>query len=148
MLGRVFDSLYTLLSSHLRFASYLASFTSVFWSYNSLESYPQEPVEGGENPAWVKSWSNGHFDMGLAWPAEDSKTNWPMVIGKVITYMGLAQEGWQRFPWEAESECLWMTEECLQRLATTASSPWMLAGELAHRDRLPRRAAPPPCFTY
>jgi len=91
-----------------------------------------------------------------AWPVEDSKTNWSM--GDSQSSLGQAQEKWGGFPPASESECLWMIDQRVQRLATTSSSS-CLQSEMAciqrprdqpiSRDLLQRPANPqrPPAET-
>lgn len=54
-------------------------------------------------------------------------------IGKAVTHLGQAEKTWQRFPQLSKYECLWMTDWCVQRLATPASfsSHIFAAGEFS-----------------
>lgn len=52
-------------------------------------------VGSRESPKWVKSWLNVCFDMVTV--VEDSKTDWCMEIGKVVTHMGRLKRNGKAF---------------------------------------------------
>lgn len=92
----------------MRFCSALLGFhlilPTLFWFSEARTPVRAPPVllRAEECVLWVIC----AFWQGSAWPI--GQTNLPVLLSKAITYIGQAQEGCHRFPWEPEYECLWM----------------------------------------